>query len=128
MVHKKLWDAPVGGVDKVSADDKGGMMGFGVKELLMLKFNRDVDDLPDDEMPLRFKDYADNEMWAGLIGRVKSGQIDQSRHQDGDPAADTAADNREIPTKCRSCGAKLPTIFKGMQQVECEYCGEVVVL
>ena len=35
-------------------------------------------------------------------------------------------DEKELPTKCPSCNAPLPPIYKGMQQVECEYCGTAV--
>jgi len=133
LVQKKLWEAPVGAIEETSAEDKGGVLGFGVKEMLTLRFDTRVRDVPK-EATLRFKDYADNEMWQDLIRRVKSGQIAAERC-DAAPAAEPAAaapaaeaSDASLPTACTACGAKLPTIFKGMQQVECGYCGAVIHL
>ena len=130
LVRELAWDAPVGAVDKVSAEDKGGFVGFGVKELLTLNFNRDAKGVPD-EVTLRFLDYADNEMWVGLVERVKSGQIESEKvvgaaEADASEMEDTPA--IAAPTTCSSCGGKMPTFFKGMQRVECEFCGNVVTL
>ncbi|MBT7991117.1 MAG: hypothetical protein HN769_14710 [Anaerolineae bacterium] len=124
------WETPVGAVDKVSAEDMGGFVGIGVKELLTLNFNRDAKGVPD-EVTMRFLDYADNEMWQGLVERTKSGQIESEKYAGAVEAAADEADPTPAvaaPTKCSSCGGKLPTFFKGMQQVECEFCGNVVTM
>ena len=46
MVQRLLWEAPVDVVAGVSAEDKGGFAGFGVKELLTLKFGANAASLP----------------------------------------------------------------------------------
>ena len=130
-VREMAWEAPVGAIDKHGAEDKGGVLGFGVKELLTLNFNRDAKDVPN-EVTMRFLDYADNEMWDNLIEQVKSGRIAKSKYSGAASESEHThaeeSDSRTIPTKCPSCGGKLPKAFKGMQQLECEFCGQVVSL
>jgi predicted nucleic acid-binding Zn-ribbon protein len=129
-VRELAWEAPVGAVDKVSAEDKGGFVGIGVKELLTLNFNRDAKDVPD-EVTMRFLDYADNEMWQGLVERVKSGQIEQEKYAGSEEEVASeavSAPAASAPTTCSSCGGKMPTVFKGMQRIECEFCGNVIHL
>lgn len=129
-VKELAWEAPIGAIDKASAEDKGGFVGFGVKELLTLNFDRHDKDAPE-EVTLRFLDYADNEMWEGLIDLVKSGKLERAQSVGGAKADDaeiSAIDPEKIPTECSSCGGKLPTVFKGMQQIECEFCGNVIHL
>ncbi len=124
LVQQLLWEAPVGVVERASAEDKGGFVGFGVKELLTLEFSTDAAGLPK-EVTLRFLDYADNELWQELVQRVKSGEIQKERFgASAQTAAPTAP--REIPTNCPRCNAALPTIYKGTQQITCEYCGATV--
>ena len=70
---------------------------------------------------------ADNEAWAGLIGRVKSGEIAKERSRPKDEAVLEAA--RAAPTKCTTCGAALDVeIVRGMREITCEYCGTVIRL
>ncbi|MEE8389874.1 MAG: hypothetical protein V3S14_03630, partial [Anaerolineae bacterium] len=70
---------------------------------------------------------AQNEDWAGLIGRVKSGEIEKERTQPKDEEAVKAV--RDAPTKCSTCGATLSVeIVRGMQEITCEYCGSVIRL
>jgi len=70
---------------------------------------------------------ADNEEWAGLIGRVRSGDIAGERTRPKEEAAVEAA--REAPTKCPTCGAVLTTpVVKGVREITCEYCGTVIRL
>lgn len=124
MVQRLLWEAPVGAVKKANAEDKGGFAGFGVKELLTLEFGESGGNLPKD-VTLRFLDYADNEMWQGLIQRVKSGEIQKERYG-ASAKAEAAPAPREVPTHCPRCNAALPTVYKGTQQITCEYCGATV--
>lgn len=125
MVQEMLWQAPVGAVATLSAEDKGGFLGFGVKETLTLEFADNARDI-DHTITLRFKDNADNEGWQSLIRRVQSGQIESERHLAAGQAP--AAHPAPLPTACPACGAKLPAIFKGMRQIECEFCHTMVSL
>ncbi len=134
LVQEQLWAAPVGVIAEVQADDKkSGLFGLGRQELLTLSFVERTRELPGD-VTLHLKGGATNEAWLALIRQVKSGQIAADRF--GAPApqqvlaaqaeAEAAKPTAELPTRCPACNAKLPPIYKGMKQVECEYCGMVV--
>jgi len=132
LVQEVMWESPIGAVEEVEAEDKGGFIGIGGKELLTLRFSERTRELPSD-VTLEIKDST-NEEWSALIRKVRSGQIDAERV--GAPAPEEAATAAEapdqapkvIPTKCPGCGAQLPPVYKGMTQVICDYCGTVVPL
>ncbi len=131
LIKEKLWEAPIGAIDEIDVEDQRAFLQR--KELLTLRFNTRTRELPSD-ITLRLKD-ADNETWYALIRRVKSGQIESERFDAAQPTPDSVAEaanpeepSAPLPTKCPNCGAQLPTIFKGMQQVTCDYCGTVTRL
>lgn len=134
MVQEKLWEAAVGAIDEIETEDeKSGFLGLGSKELLTLRFRERTRELPGD-VTLQVKG-ATNEDWQSLIKRVQSGEIEADHYQAGAPASAAAAppppatpapSPADIPTKCPACGAQLPTVFKGMREVTCEYCGAKV--
>ncbi len=111
---------PVGQIDEVKSSQKGFL---GHKEMLELAF------APEAHLSgalLRLIN-ADNEEWAGLIGRVKSGEIARERTRPKDEAVVEAA--RAIPTKCPTCGGTFSAqIARGMREITCEYCGSVIRL
>ena len=76
-------ETPVGQVEEIKASDKGFM---GRKEMLELRFASEAD-LSD--ATLRLHGGADNEEWAGLIGRVKSGEIARERTQPKEEAKES---------------------------------------
>lgn len=132
LVQEKLWESPIGGVEELEIEDKKAFLSR--KEMLTLRFNERTRELPND-IVLQLKD-ADNETWHSLIRRVKSGQMDSERF--GAPApqeqlaaqveAEVTEPEKELPTVCPNCNAPLPAIFKGMKQVNCDYCGTTVNL
>jgi hypothetical protein len=108
-------------------------LGLRRQELLILRFVERTRELPSDAT-LHLKDGATNEAWLKMIRQVKSGQIAADLFGAPPPqvllaaqaetkAAEPAA---ELPTRCPSCNATLPPIFKGMKQVECQYCGTLI--
>jgi hypothetical protein len=114
-----VFEVPVGQIEEVKASQKGFL---GHKEILELVFSTEADL---DEARLRL--HADNEEWAGMIGRVKSGEIAKERTEPKDEEAVEAI--RSAPTKCSTCGATLSVeIVRGMQEITCEYCGSVIRL
>lgn len=129
IVRELIWEAPVGAIEKVSAKDKGGFVGIGSKQLLTMNFDRAAKGVPD-EIVMQLLAHTDNEMWQDLVEKVKSGQIAQEKYagasQDVAAADETPAP--AAPTECESCGGKLPPAFKGMQRLECEFCGSVIAL
>jgi hypothetical protein len=119
-VQELVFEVPIGHVEDVKASQKGFL---GRKEMLELVFGPEAD-LSDVTLRLR---GADNEEWAGLIGRVRSGEISEERTRPKEEAVAEAA--REVPTKCPTCGATLDmAVVRGMREVKCEYCGAVIRL
>ena len=126
LVTEVEWEAPVGAVAKSSAEDKGGFLGFKVKDLLLLTFADGAGDVPE-QVALQFTKHRDNEFWAQtLIPEVVSGAIEQQRVASAEDAAEEEWDASNLPTTCPNCMATLPPIFKGMHQVKCEFCGTLV--
>ena len=133
-----LWDAPIGAVTETELEDKkSGFLGMGRQEILTLRFPERTRELPSDAV-LQLKGGATNEEWRSLIREVKSGQIEADMFGAPSPQEQLAAEveaeaqaeaegtEKELPTTCPGCNATLPPIYKGMQQVECDYCGTVV--
>ena len=78
-----------------------------------------------------------------MIKRAKEGQFDFERAEAAQPAASPAAPAAPatapvaetpeaaaapLPTKCPSCGAALPTLYKGMREIRCAYCDTLIRL
>lgn len=119
-VQELVFEVPVGQIEEVKSSQKGFL---GHKEMLELAF------APEARLSgalLRLIN-ADNEEWAGLIGRVKSGEIAKERTRPKDQAAVEAA--RAVPTKCPTCGGTISAaVVRGMREITCEYCGSVIRL
>jgi hypothetical protein len=130
MEQELLWQGPVGAVEVLDVTDKKRFLGR--EELITLRFEQG-DGPP--EVTLRLE-KADNEVWADYLRRAAEGQLEAERfttpsleevHEEV-AEAQVVAPDQPLPTKCPSCNAQLPTIYKGMRQVTCEYCGTVVPL
>jgi chromosome segregation ATPase len=119
-IQELIFAVPIGQIEEVKASQKGFM---GRKEMMELLFTPEAD-LSEAVFRLR---GADNEDWAGMIGRVKSGEIARERTRPKDEAAMESA--RAAPTKCPTCGAALDVeIVRGMREITCAYCGTVIRL
>jgi hypothetical protein len=119
-VQRLVFAVPIGQIEEVKASQKGIM---GRKEMMELLFTPEAD-LSSAMLRLR---GADNQKWAGLIGRVKSGEIARERTRPKDEAVVESA--RAAPTTCTTCGAALDVeIVRGMREITCEYCGTVIRL
>jgi predicted nucleic acid-binding Zn-ribbon protein len=140
MEQELLWYAPVGGIEVVGMEDKKELLKAR-KELLTLRL--EGGDAPQ-EVTLNLTN-ARNEDWARLLKRAKEGQFDFEHIEAAPPppvaeaeapvgeAADTPtapspAEETPLPTKCPSCNAALPTIYKGMREVRCAYCDTLIRL
>ena len=120
-VQQLIFEVLVGQIEEVKTSDKRKFLGR--KEILNLRFAPDAD-LSGATLHLH---GTTNEEWAGLIGRIKSGEIEKERTQPKDEEAMEAV--RAAPTKCPTCGATLSVeLVRGMQEITCEYCGSVLRL
>jgi hypothetical protein len=128
LIQNKLWESPVGNIAELEAEDKKKFLSR--KELLHLRFREYSSGLHGD-VTLRLE-HVTNEEWAGLIKRVQSGEIESDRYDTPAPGASAPAEAapppppQEVPTKCPTCGGKLPPLVKGMREIVCEYCGTSV--
>jgi ribosomal protein S27E len=120
-VQDLIFAVPIGQVEQAKASDQRKLLSR--KEMLELVFAPEADL---NSATLRLLD-AENEEWAALIGRVKSGEIAKERTHPKDEAIVEAA--QAAPTKCTTCGATLAVpIVRGMREITCEYCGTVIRL
>ncbi len=134
LIQKKLWDTPVGAITELEMEDKkSGLLGLGRQELLTLRFAERTRELPSDAT-LQLKGGATNEEWLKMIRQAKSGQLEADLFGAPTPQeqlaakieTETTTPPAELPTRCPSCNAILPPIYKGMKQVECGYCGTLI--
>ncbi len=124
-VQELLWQAPIGSTELLDMQDEGGFLKAR-KELVTLRV--DGDGPP--QVTLNLKGMR-NEDWVKVLRRAVEGKYDlieevvvlEEEAAEAEIAVDAA-----LPTTCPACGAGLPTIYKGMHQVSCEYCGRVVSL
>lgn len=133
-IQELQWQAPVGGIEILEVEDKKAFMS--TQEFLALRLEGGEGP---PEVELRLKNAA-NEAWAKLLRQAKEGRFDVERF-DANPLeemqeqavkADAAAEagdqmeSKNLPTRCPNCNGQLPTIYKGMTEITCEYCGSVV--
>jgi hypothetical protein len=119
-LQELIFAVPIGQIERIETGQKGFL---GRKEMMELRFTPEADW---DGVLLRLRG-ADNETWAGLIGRVKSGEIAKERSRPKD--VDVLEGIQDVPTKCSTCGATLDVdIVRGMREITCEYCGTVIRL
>jgi hypothetical protein len=119
-LQETLFAVTVGQIEEVKTSQKGFL---GSKQLLDIVFTSDAD-LSGVTMRVI---GADNDEWAALIGRVRSGEIANERTSPKDETAVEAA--RKAPTKCTTCGATLDVeIVRGMREIKCDYCGSIIRL
>jgi predicted nucleic acid-binding Zn-ribbon protein len=119
LVQKTHWDIPVVLVDEVKSRDEGFL---GKDDYIDLQFESGA---PIDLAYLHV--WQPGEDWVSLINRAKSGDFDQDRAIPIDQAVLDRVKN--APTKCPSCGGTInQPILRGMENISCEYCGDVIRL
>lgn len=129
LVQELLWQAPIGGIEVLEIQDKKKFLAAR-KEFLTLRMEGG-DGPPEVLLNLR---GTDNEEWARLIRRAGEGQLAAEQHdaetlspqQESAEGEAGSEEQAPLPTKCPACGAALPTIYRGMQQITCEYCGTLI--
>lgn len=124
LVQEMLFEELVGHIEETKTSDEGLL---GRKEILQILF---IPDARHNEVTLRLHG-VDNQAWAQLIERVRSGEIDRDRlRAEGEPAPEEQTmelEAEEIPTDCPNCSATFTQpIVRGMREITCEYCGTIV--
>jgi predicted nucleic acid-binding Zn-ribbon protein len=106
-VQELIFDVPVGQIEEVKASDKRKFLGH--KEILELLFAPDADL---SGATLRLLGGTQNEEWAGLLGRVKSREIEPSRLPAPRPPSAPPAARLSLSRSCAACG-RLPASTAG---------------
>ena len=118
-VQGLLLEAPVALVDKVDTSKQGMLKNEDHIELRFLS-----------GAPLQvthFHIWQENAAWQALINRAKSKDFDKGRAVALDQAALDKV--KAAPAQCPSCGGNITTVvLRGMDSINCEYCGFVIRL
>lgn len=119
-VQKLLLEAPVALVEQIKASKKGL---FGNEDHLELFFKPGAP-----VVSVWFHlDGQDSSGWQGLIGQVRSGDLQSDRAVAVDP--EQVRKVKSAPGKCPSCGAPVTqVVLRGMDSIKCEYCQFVMRL
>jgi len=121
MVHKLLWELPIGLVERAKEEKEGSFIFR--KEYLEMTFGPGAS-LETARLRLR----VDPEEWLALIGRVKSGDIVRERI-DAKEVAAVPEEPVKIPAQCPGCGAALPQqVVRGQRVIVCEHCGREIAV
>lgn len=117
LVQETLWEVPVILVE----DAKSRKEGFLNKDdYLELSFDSRA---PMDQVHLHIWQRGDD--WVALVNRARAGDFDQGRAIPVDKAVLERVKN--APTKCPSCGGAInQPILRGMESLNCEYCGDAI--
>jgi len=119
LVQETLWQIPVVLLEDVKPRKEGFL---NKDDYIELTFSSGA---PFDVLHLHIWQRGDE--WQALIQRVKAREFDQNRAIPIDE--EVAARVKNAPTKCPSCnGAITQPILRGMETINCEFCGDVIRL
>jgi len=117
LVQKTLWEAPVVLVEEVKSRDEGFL---GKDDYIDLQFKSGA---PYDLVHIHIWHPGDE--WVSLLNRAKAREFDKTRAIPIDKAVIEKVKN--APTKCPSCGGAInQVILRGMDRLDCEYCGDAI--
>jgi len=119
LVQETLWEIPVVLVEEVKPHKDGFL---NKDDYIKLTF---ASGAPFDLIQLHIWQRGDE--WQALIQRAKAREFDDNR---AIPIDEKVAERvKNAPTKCHSCnGAITQPILRGMESINCEYCGDVIRL
>lgn len=119
LVQETLWDIPVVLVEDVNPRKEGFLNKDDYLELTFASgASFDV---------LNLHIWQRGDEWQALIQRAKAREFDDNR---AIPIDEEVAERvKNAPTKCSSCGGAITQpILRGMENINCEYCGDVIRL
>jgi hypothetical protein len=114
-----LWEVPLSTIQEVKNEDKGL---FGGKDLVHLKMKEGRYNA----ITVEIKGGIDSKVWSGHIQRMMTGGAEGERTVQADPQLKEKL--RSAPTQCPTCGATLPAVMAGQNDIKCMYCNTVVRL
>ena len=119
LVQESLWEVPVVLVEDVKPRKEGFL---NKDDYIDLVFSSGA---PFDMIHLHIWQRGDE--WQSLIQRTKAREFDPTR---AIPIDEKVAERvKNAPTKCPSCGGAInQPILRGMENITCEYCGDVIRL
>ncbi len=119
LVQETLWQIPVVLVEDVKPRKEGFLNKDDYIELTF------ASGAPFDLLHLHIWQRGDE--WQALIQRAKAREFDDNRTI---PIDEKVAERvKNAPAKCPSCnGAVTQPILRGMESINCEYCGDVIRL
>jgi len=119
LVQETLWEIPVVLVEEVKPHKEGFLNKDDYLELTL------ASGAPFDILHLHIWQRGDE--WQALIQRSKAREFDDNRAIPIDVKVAERVNN--APSKCPSCnGAITQPILRGMESINCEYCGDVIRL
>jgi outer membrane murein-binding lipoprotein Lpp len=117
LVQETLWEAPVVLVEETKSRDEGFL---GKDDYIDLLFKSGA---PYDLVHIHIWHPGDE--WVSLINRAKTGDFDKTRAIPIDEEVIEKVKN--APTKCPSCGGAInQVILRGMDRMDCDYCGDTI--
>ena len=119
LVQELLWEVPVVLVEEVKSSREGFL---NKDDYIELSFDSRA---AFDKLHLHIWQRGDE--WISLINRAKAREFDKTR---AIPIDKKIADRvKNAPSKCPSCGGVInQVILRGMENLTCEYCGDVIRL
>lgn len=119
LVQETLWEVPVVLVEDVKPHKEGFLNKDDYIELTF------ANGAPFNQLHLHI--WQRGEEWQALIQRVKAREFDDNRAIAIDEKVVEKVNN--APTKCSSCGGAITQpILRGMETLDCEFCGDVIRL
>jgi hypothetical protein len=117
LVQETLWEIPVVLVEEIKSRKEGFLNKDDYLDLV-LDSRASMD-----KVHLHIWQRGDD--WVALVNRARAGDFDQTRAIPIDEAILESVKN--APTKCPSCGGAIKQpILRGMESINCEYCGDVI--
>ena len=122
-IQKLLVEVQTSEIQELEHKEEGGFLGMGKDDIIEFVFT--------DSAPLtraRFHlDGQDSSMWAEMIKRVQTGDINDDRAEEYlDEVEEAEEIAASFPTQCSTCFAAIEPPARGATSVTCEFCGSVI--
>ena len=119
LVQETLWEVPVVLVEEVKPHKEGFL---NKDDYIELTFGSGA---PFDLLHMHIWQRGDE--WQALIQQARAREFDDNR---AIPIDEEVAERvKNAPTKCPSCGGAITQpILRGMENINCEFCGDVIRL